>query len=121
MEVFDIFWQTMQNNIMLAAKDMCKEYEFNSKYTMLKVFDNGQLTGFCVYHQEGDFRVIDEAHYIGMNKYVFLKMWRFASRGADKLRLYLSKTSDKLDYYQRVFKFKIVGETLTNFTLERVK
>jgi hypothetical protein len=121
MDISDIMYETMKDKIKPIIIHACKEFETNPKYKIKKEYDGLELKGFCIYHDEPDYRVIDECHYIGKDKYAFLRMWKFASSEADKIRVVIPKVSDMLEFYKRVFKFKIIGENLTNFILERVK
>ena len=121
MEICDIMWLTMSDKIRLMVNKACEKYETDAKYQIKKFYEDRMLKGFCVCHDEGEFTVLDEAHYIGFNKYVALKMWKFMTTDKHKLRIICQKVNTKMaELYKRIG-FKIVGEDFHNFTFERVK
>ena len=96
------------------ADMVCNEYETNPKYRILKIED-----GFCVCHDDGDIRWLDEAHYLGNNKFMSVKMWKFMTKGAKILRLPVQKLNTKMvEFYKRIG-FKIIQENEINYIMER--
>jgi RimJ/RimL family protein N-acetyltransferase len=121
MEIADIFWLAMRETLRNTVRINLSKYETDNKYTVEKIYDGKELTGFCVYHDDGDFRVLDECHYIGTNKYAALKMWKFMTKGKTNLRIICQKANEKMSRVYQDLGFKIISETDIDFIYERVK
>ena len=121
MDIADVFWIAMQDTLKESVRLNLRKYEENKKYTVYKYYDGLQLTGFCVYHDETDFRVLDECHYIGINKYAALKMWKFMTSGQKRLKIICQKANTKMAEFYKKIGFTIIGETGLDFTFSRVK
>ena len=120
-ELADIIWQTMSDKFRKIVEMGCWEYENNPKYKIIKFYEENVLKGFCVYHDENDTRILDEAHYIGNNRFIALKIWRIWTENKSKLRADIQKANTKMIKFMKQMKFKIIGESLTNIVFERVK
>ena len=114
-----ILWQTSEKHLRSAVENLCKDYETNPKYHLKKFFEKGELMGFCVYYDVVDFRVLEGGFYLGNNKTIFLKMWKFCTRGAKKMRALVHKTNYKIiDFFQKM-KFKEISEDSCHYVFER--
>lgn len=119
MDISDIMWITMEKHLRKQIDNKCEEYQYSEKYHIKQFFDNNELTGFCVYHDSGNIRCLDEAHYIGKNPYVALKMWKWLSDGAKKMQLIAQKTNEKMWKSYIRMGFKIIKEDENNYLMER--
>jgi len=121
MDIADVFWIAMSETLKNSVRLNLKKYETDEKYRIKKIYENQELRGFCVCHDEDDFTVLDEAHYIGQDKYAALKMWKFMTAGKKKLKIICQKANTKMSEYYQKIGFKIIGETPLDFVFERVK
>ena len=121
-EMSDVLFEAMLESVKKMIKERCQEILDNSKYLIKKIYENNDLVGFCVCHDDGDFRVLDECHYLGKDKYACLRMWKFMTSGKKKLRIICQKVNEKMaDYYKNGLKFNIVSEDSITYVFERVR
>jgi ribosomal protein S18 acetylase RimI-like enzyme len=119
MELHDIVWKRNKKHLYNLIKDKCDEYKNNKKYKINKTYENNKLVGFCVYHDEKEYRFMDEVCYIGQNRYFALKMWRWAIKDAQKIRLIVQKWNKKLIEFYKKTGFKCIDYDEFNYLLER--
>lgn len=109
----------MSGHLYDILENVCNKYENDSKYHIKKFEEGGQTVGFCVSHDENEIRYLDEAHYIGQNKWVSVKMWKFLTKGAKTLRCLVQKTNVKMyEMYLRMG-FKVIKSDEYNNLMER--
>ena len=121
MDMADVFWIAMSETLKNSVRLNLKKYEDDKKYRVKKIYEGMELKGFCVCHDDGDFTVLDECHYIGDNRFTSVRMWKFMTFGKKKLRIICQKANTKMANYYKRLGFKIIGETDIDFTLARVK
>ena len=110
MDIADILFIANEQNIKEAIRNNCKIYETDNRYRILRIFENGKLNGFCVISDYNGIRVLSEAHYIGTNKYITIKMWKWATKDAKECRVSILKNNIRMiDFFKRR-NFKIVEE-----------
>lgn len=89
-----------------------KEILEKENINILKIEENNQLKGICIYHDSGDLRTIEELCYIGKNTYIFLRFIKFIAKGNDwkYLRLITSKYNDRLNKFYFKLGFIVVDK-----------
>ena len=115
----DILCDTMFPLYRKMFESGCDEYEHNPKYTVRKFYDGSKMTGFCVYNEENGYRNISELHYIGSDKFVCLKMWKFLKKGAKILKARVLKVNTKIINTMKKLGFTVEGETETMILFKR--
>jgi hypothetical protein len=119
MNIADIMWQTMESHVKEIVKNVCDTYKKDPKYKILEIIEHNELKGFAVYHDDNDIRYIHEVHYIGKNKFVALKFWKWFKKGITKMRAVVQKSNTKMfDLYKRIG-FSVVSEDNFNIYLKR--
>jgi hypothetical protein len=118
-EIIDIICQTMFPEIKKMFQEACWNYENNPKYHVKKYYDGTDLTGFCVYSEEQGYRNIAELHYVGKNPYIPLKMWRYLSKGANKLKAQTQRYNIRMLNIMRKLGFSVIDEKNNMIFLER--
>ena len=121
MDIADVFWIAMSETLKNSVRLNLKKYEDDKKYRVKKIYEGMELKGFGVCHDDGDFTVLDECHYIGDNRFTSVRMWKFMTFGKNKLRIICQKTNTKMNEYYKKIGFKIVGTTAIDNIFERVK
>jgi hypothetical protein len=121
MDIADVFWIAMSETLKNSVRLNLQKYEDDEKYRIKKIYEGIELKGFCVCHDEDDFTVLDECHYIGSDKYAALKMWKFMTAGKKNLRIICQKANTKMAEFYKNIGFKIIGESDLDFTFTRVK
>lgn len=118
-EIADIIWETMSKHIKVILEDVCDTYEKDTKFHIKQFREEGKLKGVCIYHDAGGIRWLDEAHYLGNNTWIALKMWKWMTKNAKILRIKALKVNKKMfDMYIRMG-FKIIEEDNQCYLLER--
>ena len=117
-EISEIMWETMQCHYRAIVENICAEYETNPKYQIKKFYDGLMLTGFCVYYDTAEYRMLEAGYYSGKNKLVALKMWKFCTNGAKVLRAQIQKSNTPMYEFYKKMDFKIIEENLSNYTFE---
>ena len=119
-EISEIMWITMSPHIKLILDKVCDDIEKDPKYKVKKYFEDGVVVGVCIFHDENGVRWLDDAHYIGTeDKYIALKMWKFASFGAKIFKARVHKTNEKIwKLYLRIG-FNIIEEDKFYYILQR--
>lgn len=119
MKLSDIMWQTMQVHIRKGIENICNEYEQNKKYQVLKIKEGGDVKGFGIYHDFKGVRYIHEVHYIGSNKFVSIRFWKWFKKGAKVMRVIIQKSNKVMLDMCLKLGFKIIREDMNNYILER--
>ena len=119
MNISDIMWATMVGHIRQQMNKICDKYETDSPYKIRKFYDKNELKGFCVYHDSGNIRCLDEAHYIGVDKFVALKMWKWLTKDAKTLHILAQKSNEKMWAMYMRMGFDIIQEDEFNYLMER--
>lgn len=120
MEIHDILWETSHRFIKESIKNICHMYETDHKYNVKKFYDrSNKLEGFAVYCDEKDFRYIAEIHYIGTDKYVALRMYKWLIKGAKKIRLTCQKSNKRIIGFYTNLGYKIIDQDFNNLLLEK--
>jgi hypothetical protein len=100
---------------------MCNAYESNPCFNIKRFVEDGQLKGFCMFQNIDGVRILSEAHYIGHDKTVALKMWKFMFKGATKFRASVCKENSRMIEFLKKIKFNITSESPTSLIMERTK
>ena len=117
-EVSDLIFQATTPVFKKIIEDKSKEYETGHK--IMKIYDSKSvLVGLCVYHDFDNIRFLDEAHYIGKNKYMALRMYKWVTNTKNKLSLTVQKANSRMYEFYKRMGFKVIDENAANFLLER--
>lgn len=119
MEMHEIKWACTKDHIPGMLKNICEEYKNNDKFKVNFIYEDNELKGFCVYHDEKDYRMFDEAYYIGKDMYAALKMWKWAIKGAKKIRIIVQKWNERILKKYKRMGFNIIASDTNNYLLER--
>ena len=118
-ELSNIMWETMSEHYRNIVDNICNEYENNPKYKIKKFYNNLILEGFCVFYDTPDFRMLEAGYYVGKNRLIALKMWKFCTTGAKALRAQIQKSNTCMYEFYKKMGFKIIEENLSNYIFEK--
>ena len=118
-EISDIMWETMKGYWRTIVDNICNSYETDSKYHLDKVYEDGQLKGFFAWYDTNDYRMLEAGYYKGTDRLMALKMYRKMKKGAKVLRALVQKPNERVWKTYMAIGFKIIGEDLNNYLLEK--
>lgn len=119
MNISDIMWETMKDHWRVMVDTICRGYETDSKYTLEKIHEDGELKGFFVWYDTPDYRMLEAGYYIGNNPFIALKMYKKMKRGAKVLRAFIQKPNERVWKTYLHIGFKVIGEDSNNYLLEK--
>src|ERR1035438_10124350 len=103
MDIADIYWETNKDNFKRFIIEMLEAYQKDTRYTIKRYYNEEKLEGFCVIRDIDGIRILSEAHYIGNNKYIALKMLKFMTKGATKIQAsVLRSNTNMIDFLKRI-------------------
>jgi hypothetical protein len=112
-------WDCNKEFFKSVLQDKIKVYSTDKKYIVNQIFEDGELKGFLIYFDTPEFRSVEEAYYVGNNKFVALKFLKWAKKGAKVLRIVVLKKNIKMvEFYKRIGFYKI-NENDVFLSLER--
>lgn len=117
--MFDVISKTMTPLFHKRLKEYIHNYDTDPKYKILKIEENNELQGFCIYYDELDYRVLSEIHYIGKNPYAALKMYKWAIKGAKTLIATVQKFNTKVLKTYFKLGFEIINQDNNHYLLEK--
>ena len=117
-ELTALIFKTMTPVFEKIIDEKCNEYESNKSYKIHKYYNDDKLNGCLVYHDDGDYRYVDEIHYNGENRFTVLKMYRLLKEGGKKLRGTIQKQNDRLFNVYLRLGFRVVAEDKINYFVE---
>jgi hypothetical protein len=118
--ISDIMWETMSKHLRKVIDGVCDKYEKEDKYHIKKFYENGELQGFCVYYDEKGVRYLSDGHYLGKNRFVALKMWKFMIKDAKILRAIVQKSNLPIIEGYKKRGFTIINQNEFNIIFEKV-
>ena len=102
-----------------SVDDICKEYETDKKYHVIKIRENGEIVGFGVYFDTPDYRMLEGGYGVFKDKLVFFREIRKMMKGAKVVRAIVWKSNTPmLNFYSKIG-FKIISEDRLNITFEK--
>jgi hypothetical protein len=118
-ELAKIMWETMSDKYKMIVENICNEYESNPKYTVKKIHEGLNITGFYCYYDTPEFRFIEFGAYTGKNKFMALKMWKELTKGLKVIRLLSQNCNGKMVEFYKRQGFKVIQSDLNNLLMER--
>jgi RimJ/RimL family protein N-acetyltransferase len=118
-EMAEILWETSKEHLKSAVENLCRDYEVNPKYKLKKYFESEKLVGFCVYYDMADFRVLEGGFYIGKNKKMALRMWKWLIKDTKVLKILVHKTNIKMIRFLEKMKFTKINDDACGIVFER--
>jgi len=116
-EISDLIFEANKETLKNLISKECEKYK--EGHIINKVYENRKLTGVFIYQdKEDNKRILEEAHYMGNNKYIFLRAWR---NTFDKTKHCLAKTTkgnDRMLKFLKKMKFKVYDMDNVNYFLE---
>lgn len=115
----EIIFEACKDIIKKNIEIKCQEYDFpfmKKKY----FYEDEKIVGVLIYFDDTQTRWIMEGHYIGKDKYIFLKNWRnlFRDKNINCFKLTAQKVNKKMINFYLKNKFFINGEDYINYYFE---
>lgn len=111
-EISDLIFEANKQTFKRVVSDFVKEYKNNCKIE--KIYENNELKGVFIHRELNGKIFLEEGHYTGNNKFVFLRAWR---KVFDKNKQCFAKTTifnNKMIKFLKNIGFKIYDQDKFN-------
>lgn len=117
--IADILWHSMEDNYRAMVDAVCERYENDPRYKLRLFHDDGQLTGFSVYYDTPDYRMLEGGYYIGTNVHTATAMWKWITKGAKTMRAVVQKPNTRMITWYKRRGFRVISDDVNNLLFER--
>ncbi len=110
-EIGHLLFEANKETMLKTFELFVNAYETNPLFRTKRFYDGDVLTGYCVTMDRDGMRILSEAHYIGNNKMMAVKMWKWMTQGARVMQVSVMRTNTKIiDFFKRS-DFKIIDDS----------
>lgn len=115
----EIMFETTKDLYKKSVENICKEYEADKKYHVIKIRENGEIVGFGVYFDTPEYRMLEGGYGVFKDKLTFFREIRKTMKGAKVIRTTVWKSNTPmLNFYTKIG-FKIISEDRINIYFEK--